>query len=288
MIVVTGATGQLGSLIVQNLIKRIPANQVGISVRNPVKAADLHSLGVRVCQGDFDRPDSLKQAFDGANQVLIVSSNARASGGDPLSQHRSAIDAALAVGVKRIVYTSHMAASQWSAFPPMRDHAATEEMLREAGIAWTALRNGFYAASGAAMMGDAFKTCLLESPIDGKVSWTAHADLGEAAANILANEGQYDGPTPPLTGAQQLDFSDLAAIASTLLGKSVQRLMMADEDFLTKLKARGAHERVADIALGFFIASRNREFSSIDSTLEQILGRPTATMQEVMAQKLMV
>jgi NAD(P)H dehydrogenase (quinone) len=288
MIVVTEATGHLGHLIVENLIKRIPANEVGVSVRDPAKAADFQALGVRVRQGDFDEPDSLKYTFEGAAQVLIVSSNARASGGDPLAQHRSAIEAARAAGVKRIVYTSHMAVSHSSAFPPMRDHAATEEMLSGSGLAWTALRDGFYAASGVAMMGDAPKTGVLESPADGKVSWTAHADLGEAAAIILINDGRYDGPTLPLTGSQLLDFADLAAIASTLLGKPVQRKTVEDEYLLAKMKSRGAPASAADIALGFFIASRNGEFSSIDSTLEQLLGRPPATIQEVMAQKFKV
>jgi NAD(P)H dehydrogenase (quinone) len=285
MIIVTGANGQLGRLIVEKLVQLVPAKQVGASVRDLAKAADLLALGVRVRQGDFDQPDSLTHAFEGATQVLIVSSNARASGGDPLAQHRSAIEAARAAGARRIVYTSHMAVSASSAFPPMRDHAATETMLRESGLAWTALRDGFYAASGMAMMGDAPKTGVLESPADGKVSWTAHADLAEAAAIILANEGRYDGPTPPLTGSQLLNFEDLAAIASTLLDKPMQRTAFRDDELRARMTARGAPASAADTILGFFIASRNGEFAAVDPALEQLLGRPPATMQEVMAEK---
>jgi NAD(P)H dehydrogenase (quinone) len=285
MIIVTGATGQLGRLIVEKLVQLVPATQVGASVREMAKAADLLALGVRVRQGDFDRPDSLTHAFEGATQVLIVSSNARASGGDPLAQHRSAIEAARAAGARRIVYTSHMAVSASSAFPPMRDHAATETMLRESGLAWTALRDGFYAASGITMMGDSPKTGVLESPADGKVSWTAHADLAEAAAIILANEGRYDGPTPPLTGSQLLDFEDLAAIASTLLDKPVRRKAFRDDELCARMTARGAPASAAETILGFFIASRNGEFATVDPALEQLLGRPPATMQEVMTQK---
>ena len=221
MILITGATGQLGHAVVEQLVKRVPANRVGVSVRDPKKAADLEALGVRVRQGDFDDPASLRRAFEGAEQVLIVSSNARASGGDALAQHRTAIEAARAVGAKRIVYTSHMAASAASAFPPMLDHAATEALLGESGLAWTALRHGFYAASGVMLMGDALKTGAVEAPADGKVSWTAHADLAEAAAIVLAGEGQFDGPTPPLTGSQALDLADLAAIASDVTGQKV-------------------------------------------------------------------
>ncbi len=226
MIVITGATGQLGRLIVEQLVRRVPAGQMGASVRDLGKAAGLQALGIRVRQGDFNDPASLRHSFEGAEQVLIVSSNARAQGGDPLAQHRSAIDAARAVGARRIAYTSHMAASATSAFPPMLDHAATEDMLRQSGLAWTALRHGFYAASGIALMGNALKTSVLEAPADGKVSWTAHADLAEAAAVILAHEGQYDGPTPPLTGAEALDLADLAAIASALLQHPVPRWIL--------------------------------------------------------------
>jgi NAD(P)H dehydrogenase (quinone) len=285
MIIVTGATGQLGRQIVENLLKHVPASKVGVSVRDPEKVADLKALGVRVRQGNFDDADSLKQAFESATQVLIVSSNARASGGDPLAQHRTAIDAAKAAGATRIVYTSHMAASASSAFPPMLDHAATENMLAKSGLKWTALRHGFYAASGVAMLGDGLKTGMIEAPTDGKVSWTAHADLAEAAAIILAQDGKYNGPTPPLTGAQALDFADLAKIATDVMGKPVQRKTLSDDEMKAKVAARGAPESVARIALGFFIASRNGEFATLDPTLAQILGRPLAKMRDVMAQK---
>ncbi len=283
MIVITGATGQLGRLIVEQLVHRAPAGQVGASVRDLGKAAGLQALGVRVRQGDFNDLASLRHSFEGAEQVLIVSSNARAQGGDPLAQHRSAIDAARAVGARRIIYTSHMGASATSAFPPMLDHAATEDMLRQSGLAWTALRHGFYAASGIALMGDALKTGVLEAPADGKVSWTAHADLAEAAAVILAHEGRYDGPTPPLTGAEALDLADLAAIASALLQRPVCRQVIGDEDLRAKMAARGAPGPAAGIALGLYAASRNGEFAQVDPTLGRLLGRPLTTVRDLLA-----
>ena len=245
MIIVTGATGQLGRDIVEKLASRVPANQIGASVRDVGKAADLEALGVRVRQGEFDKPESLRHAFEGAAQILIVSSNAAAYGDDPLTQHRSAINASRAAGAARIVYTSHMAASGSSAFPPMLDHAATETMLRESGMAWTALRNGFYASSGIFLMGDALQTGVIEAPADGKVSWTAHADLAEAAATLLADEGRYEGPTPPLTGSQGLDLADLTGIASELQGRPVRRQIIRDEDLRAKMAARGAPGRVS-------------------------------------------
>jgi NAD(P)H dehydrogenase (quinone) len=286
VIIITGATGQLGHQIVEQLVKHVSAKHVGVSVRDLKKATNLKELGVRVCQGNFDDAESLKHAFEGATQVLIVSSNARATGGDPLAQHANAIAAAKAAGAERIVYTSHMAASALSAFPPMLDHAATEDMLATSGMKCTALRHGFYAASGVAMLGDGLKTGEIAAPTDGKVSWTAHADLAEAAAIILAHEGNYDGRTPPLTGSQAMDFSDLAKIAAEVSGMPTQRKMLTDDEFKARVLARGAPEAVARIALGFFIASRNGEFSIVDLTLGQLLGRPLTTMLDVIVQKI--
>lgn len=283
MIVITGATGQLGHLIAEQLVQRVPPHLVGASVRDMGKAAGLQALGVRVRQGDFNDPASLRHSFEGAEQVLVVSSNARARGEDTLAQHRSAIDAARAVGARRIVYTSHMGASATSAFPPMLDHAATEDMLRQSGLAWTALRHGFYAASGIALMGDALRTGVLEAPADSKVSWTAHADLAKAAAVILAHEGQYDGPTPPLTGAEALDLADLAGIASALLQRPVHRQVIGDEDLKAKMAARGAPGPAAKIALGFYAASRNGEFAQVDPALERVLGRRPTAMRDLIA-----
>ena len=285
MIIVTGATGQLGHAVVLELLKLLPASEIGVSIRDPQKASDLAGKGVRVRQGDFADPASLLRAFEGATQVLMVSSNARAYGGDPLAQHQAAIEAARSCGVSRIVYTSQIAASPTSAFPPAVDHAATEERLRQSGLAWTSLRNGFYASSGLMSMGNSLETGLLEAPADGKVAWAAHADLAEAAALILANPGRYEGPTPPLTGSQALDLADLAAIA-TELGRPVQRAVFADEELGAKLEARGMPAGAARFMLGNFIASRNGEFGPVDSTLEQLIGRSPTTMRDLIATKL--
>ena len=285
MIIVTGATGQLGQAVVVALLKLVPASEIGVSVRDPGKASNLEALGVRVRQGDFADLASLRHAFEGADQVLMVSSNARAYGGDPLAQHQAAIEAARAAGVNRIVYTSQIAASPTSAFAPAVDHAATEERLRQSGLAWTSLRNGFYASSGFMSMGNSLETGVLEAPADGKVAWAAHADLVEAAAIVLANPGRYEGPTPPLTGSQALDLADLAAIA-TELGRPIRRTVFPDEELGAKLKARGMPAGAARFMLGNAIASRNGEFGPVDGTLEQLIGHPPTTMRDLIAAKL--
>ncbi len=286
MIIVTGATGQLGRAIVEQLVRRVPADQIGVSVRDPARAADLEALGVRVRRGDFTDPASLRHAFEAARQVLVVSSNARASGGDTLAQHRAAIEAARAVGVERIVYTSQVASSPTSKFPPALDHAATEAMLRDSGLQWTALRHGFYGASALMMIGEGLKAGVIAAPQDGKVAWTAHADLAEADAIFLTNGARHDGPTPPLTASEAHDLADLAAIASDLLGRPVAREILPDDQMRATMTARGAPPRAVDLVMGLYLASRAGEFATVDPTLERMLGRRPVGIRTLMANNL--
>ena len=282
MIVVTGATGKLGRLIVEELLSRMPCSEIGVSVRDPEKAIGLEERGVRVCRGDFAEPDTLMSAFEGASQLLLVSSNARATGGDPLVQHRAAITAAKQAGVKRIVYTSQIASSTSSAFPPALDHAATEAMLADSGLAWTALRNGFYADAALMFMGPEWQKGKITAPADGKVAWTAHSDLAAAASAILTGVETFDGPTPPLTGSGSLDLADLASQGSNLMGMAINREVISDDVFLEKAKARGLPEGMVRMALGYYVASRQGEFGTTDSTLERLTGRLPKTMKDVL------
>lgn len=282
MIVVTGATGKLGKLIVEELARRLPAEQIGVSVRDPEKAAALQASGIRVRMGDFAQPETLQHAFAGATQLLLVSSNASAFGGDPLAQHRAAIDAAKEAGVQRIVYTSQIACSPTSAFPPARDHAATEGMLAESGLAWTALRNGFYADSAQFFMGREWQQGKITAPADGKVSWTTHADLASAAVAILTGARTFEGPTPPLTGSEALDLADLAALGSSVIGLPVTREEVTDEAFAAHAKELGLPEGFVRISLGYYQGSRQGEFSPVDRTLEELIGRRPGTMRSVL------
>ena len=145
MIIVTGATGALGSRIVDRLLERVPADQIGVSVRDVAKGSGLADRGVRVRAGDFTDPASLAHAFEGAEQVLVVSAAIR--GGGAFEANSAAIDAAVAVGAGRVLYTSHQAASPDSLFPPQTVHAATQQYLAQTGAPFVALRNGFYASS---------------------------------------------------------------------------------------------------------------------------------------------
>ncbi len=281
MTIITGATGKLGQLIIRKLLNEMPVEQIGVSVRDPGKAADLKSRGIRVRQGDFADPSSLLDAFEGASQVLLVSSNS--SGENAQAHHRNAIDAAKQVGAQRILYTSHMGASAGSAFAPMRDHAATEEALKESGVAFTSLRNGFYASSGVMLMGPYPQTGKVVAPQDGPVSWTTHDDLADVAALALTGKSKLDGITPALTGSEALDLAALAGIASELTGREITRVTVSDEEQRNTMLSRGVPEQQVNLSAGLFKASRANEFARVAPDLESLLGRPPLSMRQVLS-----
>ncbi|MET8846380.1 NAD(P)H-binding protein [Amycolatopsis sp. NPDC004625] len=279
MIVITGATGQLGSRIVDRLLDRVPAAEIGVSVRDPARAAGLSARGVRVRRGDFADAASLADAFKGAAQVLVVSTDR--SGDEAVAHHVAAAEAARRAGAGRVVYTSHQGAAADSLFAPMADHAETERRL--AGAPFTALRNGFYASTVPLLLGDALRTGELVAPADGPVSWTAHADLAEAAAIVLAGEGRFDGPTPPLTAPVALDLRDVAVLLGELAGRPVRRVVADDEEWVAGLTGHGVPADRAELLLGMFRASRRGEFAAVGPDLEELLGRPATPLRTVLA-----
>ncbi|MFD7430590.1 SDR family oxidoreductase [Streptomyces sp. NPDC059818] len=284
MIIVTGATGKLGRRIVERLLTRLPAEQVGISVRDPEKAKEFADRGVRVRRGSFTDAAGLAHAFEGASQVLIVSVDRM--GDECVRQHRLAIDGAVAAGARRILYTSQMGARHDSRFQACRDHAATEDALRASGVPFTSLRNGFYAASALQFAAHGIESGEIVLPADGPVTWTTHADLADAAAAVLADEGRFDGPTPPLTAAQALTFDDIAGIAGDITGRTVTRTTAPDAEFREQLMGQGAPAETADQLLGIFAAARAGEFSAVDPTLAALIGREPLSMSSVLHEQL--
>lgn len=278
MIIVTGATGGLGSQVVDRLLERVPADRVGVSVRDTARAGDLAARGVRVRRGDFTDPGSLTEAFEGATQVLVVSTDRL--GEAAVAQHTAAVDAARDAGARRVLYTSHQGAADGSLFAPMRDHAATERYL--AATPFTALRNGFYASTVPLLLGRALETGELVAPEDGPVSWTAHADLAEAAAVVLADEGRYDGPTPPLTSPEALDLDDVTRMLTELAGRPVRRVVADDDEWTATLVGNGVPDDRASMLLGMFRAARRGEFATTGPELEEILRRPATPLRALL------
>jgi NAD(P)H dehydrogenase (quinone) len=278
MFIVTGASGQLGRRVVDNLLHHVPPERIGVSVRDPEKVSDLKTLGVRVRQGHYDDAESLRFAWQGAERLLLVSSNAAATGGDPLKHHATALVVARELAVERVFYTSQMASAPTSQFPPARDHAATENMLAESKLRWTALRHGFYAASALAMNARAFEAGELIAPEDGKVAWTTHDDLAAADAALLAGNVVIDGPTPPLTGSQALDLAELAELAGEILRRPIARVLASEEEMEAKALAADVPRGSIAVALGYYRAARAGEFATVDRTLAEILGRAPVKM----------
>lgn len=283
MLVVTGATGALGRAIVEQLLARAPADTIVASVRDPANADDLARRGVHVRQADFANASSLARAFQGATKVLIVSLPQPTHVAVP--QHRAAIEAAVAAGAQRILYTSQMGSDPASAFPPMHTHAATEDLLRACGVPFTALRNGFYAASALAMFGPGLRAGELVAPEDGPVAWTTHADLAEGAAVAMTTE-QLDGISPVLTAAEAPTLEQLCSVASKILGKPVRRVVVSDDEFRARLVASGVPDARADIAVGMVIAARRGAFAKTDPALARLIGRSPTDIAQVLTSAL--
>jgi len=279
MIIVTGANGKLGRAVVERLLDRVPAERIGVSVRDLEKARDLGQRGVRVRRGDFDDAASLADAFEGASRVLIVSVDRL--GEAAVRQHRAAIDAAKAAGAARIFYTSHVGADLISAFPPGRDHAATEVALREAGVPFTSLRNGFYAQTATFIVGNALRTGELRAPQDGPIDYTTIPDLAEATAIALTDEG-LDDTILTLTGAEAVDAAGLAAMASALAGRPIRRVVVPDDEYRAGLVAHGVPEPQADMFLTLFVAARQGAFTQVDPTLARLIGRPPTPVRDTL------
>ncbi|WP_422391924.1 NAD(P)H-binding protein [Arthrobacter sp. N1] len=284
MIIITGATGNLGGRIVARLLERVPAAAIGVSVRDEAKATGLTAKGVRVREGDFTRPATLEKSLEGADQVLVVSAAIR--GGGAFEANSAAIDAAVAAGASRILYTSHQAASATSLFPPQRVHAATEEYLAQQGIPFVALRNGFYANALGIHLDSALSTGKITIPEDGPVSWTAHEDLAEVAAVALTEPDAISGTSPPLTASAALDLGDVARVLTRLTERTITRVTIGDDEWKAAAIARGLPPMVADFSLGMFQAARRGEFSVVNPTLETTIAHPPLPVEHTLQQLL--
>ncbi len=281
MIIITGATGALNGATVDHLLTHVPADQVVVAVRDPARATAFARRGVEVRHADYAEPASLPAAFDGADQLLLVSSSDPAA--DAVALHRAAIAAATSAGVGRILYTSHQAVAPDNPFSPARDHHATERLLAASGVAWTSLRNGFYAHSLAWMAGSWRETGVIEVPGDGPVSWTARDDAAEAAAVVLASNGAHDGALT-LTAPAAPTFVELAATASEVSGRPVRCEVVAEQEWLDAQAAAGRPRHLSDFLLGFYRGAQQGFFAGTDPLLGELLGREPRGAREALAE----
>jgi uncharacterized protein YbjT (DUF2867 family) len=269
MIVVTGATGALGPLLVENLLRHVPAAQVAVSVRRPEEAKALAERRVEVRQGDYDDPESIRRSFSGAGRLLLVS----ASGIDHekrAARHRNAIEAAARAGVGHVYYMSLLPGAGSVAYV-MKAHLDTERYLKSSGLPFTILKNGVYAEAWGLYLGESGEVVV---PADGAVSWVSRADLAEGTARLLL-AGGHEGETLSLTGPAAIDLKAVAG----MLGRPLR--IVPVEEYVARLKAAGKSEDYArQWATTYFGVARG-EFGKVDPFLGSLLGRPLRTMEEV-------
>lgn len=280
MIVITGANGRLGRAVAEQLLRLVPASEVGVSVREPQQARDLAARGVRVRQGDFSQPATLAHAFAGAERLLLVSTD----NVDALrvEQHRNAISAAKDAGVRHVFYTSFSDIDPASPFPAGAHHAHTEAAIRESGVPFTLLRNGIYMESLALFVGPALTSGVIAAPADGLVAYAARDDLAEVTARLLAT-GTHIGETLELTGTEAIDLAQAAAIASEIAGQPITRQVLGDAEYRAQLLSAGFPPSLADTFIAIFAAQHEGRFAPVYSSLQELLGRPPLTPQEFIA-----
>ncbi len=269
----------LNGATVEHLLKRIPSSRIAASVRDPRRAQHLADQGVRVRQGAYDDPDSLRESFAGAEQVLLVSSSDITA--NVVAQHRTAIDAAVEAGAERVLYTSAHGTGFDTPYPPLAIHAATEQHLASSGIAWTALRNGFYGDLNQ-LLGPWRETGTIAKPADGPFSWVDRRDAGEAAAAILTDESPLDGPVN-LTLPKPVTLADFASAASKLTGRRIERIVVGDEEWVAGEISNGVPEQAARFALSMFQATRSGHFSESDPALVRLLEREPRSIAQQLA-----
>lgn len=284
MIVVTGATGGLGGATVEHLLGRVPAERIGVSVRDAARARHFAERGVRVRQGSYEDPAALRDSFAGAEQVLLVSGNDPAA--DMVGLHRRAVEAAVAAGVRRVLYTSQQGAVPGNPYRPSEIHLATEAILGDSGVAWTALRNGAYGPLDQ-VLGPWRRTGVIAQPEDGPVPYTDRADIAEATAVILAGDRSFDGPVT-LAAPTALTHDDFARIASDLTGRTIKRVVPDDEQWVGDQITTGVPEQMARLMLTWYQAAREGYFAEAGPVLVELLGREPRTAADRLAAALAV
>ncbi|MDI1362354.1 SDR family oxidoreductase [Methylotenera sp.] len=235
MIVVTGASGQLGKLVIQFLLEKIPASEIIAAVRNPEKSKELAELGVQVRQADYNDPASLNQAFKGAEKILLISSNEI---GQRTAQHSAVIAAAKQAEVKVIAYTSVLKADT-SPLALAGEHLETEQALKASGVPFVILRNGWYtenytASIPAALAHNAF----LGSAGDGKIASAARKDYAAAAATVLLNP-VISGSIYELAGDDTYTLAEFVNEIAKQSGKAVSYVNLSQDEFAAALEGAG-------------------------------------------------
>ena len=274
-IVVTGATGNLGRLVIDNLIARgVDPADIRAVGRNAAKVEALAELGVETAVIDFEDRSTLVPAFTGADALLLVSGS---EVGKRMPQHTNAVDAAVASGVGRIVYTSapHADTTDLGVAP---EHKATEELLRASGIPVTILRNNWYTENYVGPLEQARQTGTVVSSVgDGRIASATRNDYADAAAVTLSTSG-HDGKVYELAGDVAWSFYDLASAFTEIIGSKVVYTPMDPDEYVGVLTAAGLDEGTAGFVVALDQSIRNGALADATGDLSSLIGRPTTSL----------
>lgn len=279
-ILVTGATGKLGSLVVEELLKRAPAGQLAVSVRDRGKADSLRARGVSVRQADFNDPGSLDAAFAHIERILIISADG--ANDTRIRQHTNAVEAAARAGVKFIAYTSLANAANSSNImaPP---HQATEQAIRQTGIAYSFLRNNWYVENEIASIQGALSGApWVTSAGSGKTGWALRRDYAAAAAAVLTGQG-HDFTTYELSGSL-LTQEQFAAALSAVTGQAVPVRHVDDDAYADIMRGVGLPEFVIPVVVGIQQSIRDGSLEVESNDFAKLLGRPATPVNEALAE----
>jgi NAD(P)H dehydrogenase (quinone) len=284
-LVITGASGQLGRRTAEHALALVEPQELILVTRRPDLLSDLAARGAQVRFGDFDDPASLLTAFHGAQHLLLISAVDLAR---RVAQHRAAIDAAVAIGIRRIVYTSMISPQAPNPAAVAPSHWQTEAALRQCGAAWTLLRNSLYAdyqlpeAQQAIQRGH-----FLHNRGTGRIAYVAREDCAAVAAAVLASSG-HENRTYDITGPRSYDTTELAALYAVLGGRSVKAVAVDDPSFIAGMLGSGEHDGHArygaELVASFGRAVRENHLSACTDMVEKLTGRP-ATALEIVLQR---
>lgn len=278
-IAVTGASGHLGPLVINNLKARVPASNIVALTRTPAKAADL---GVAVREADFSKPDMLARALAQVDTLLLISAS---EVGQRVTQHRNVIEAAQKAGVKRIAYTSVLHADT-SALSIADDHRATEAALKASGVAFTLLRNSWYTENYTGSIPGAIAGgVLIGSAGEGRISSATRADFAEAAAVVLTGE-EHAGKIYELAGDEAFTLSELAAEVSRQTGKTISYKNLPVTDYAAALAGFGLPADVARTIAEYDIAIAQGALFDDSHQLSMLIGHPTIPLSAAVREAL--
>ncbi|UOQ68897.1 SDR family oxidoreductase [Hymenobacter volaticus] len=278
-IAITGATGQLGRLVIEKLKATAPADQIVALVRTPAKAADL---GVETREADYSQPATLEAALAGVDTLLLISSS---EVGQRITQHRNVIEAAKKAGVQRIVYTSVLHADN-SPLSLAEEHRATEADLKSSGVVYTLLRNGWYTENyTGSVHGSVAGGALLGSAKDGKISSATRADFADAAVAVLTGQG-HENKTYELAGDESYTLTELAAEISRQTGKDIPYRNLPVADYAAALASFGIPEGFAHGIASWDANAAAGALFDDSHQLSQLIGRPTTPLSTAVADAL--